>query len=62
MKHSQLQTDNQFDTLRLHIPENVITAPKWENFQYIQTYNTYTDTYIWWPSQGCVMKSGLFAR
>ena len=42
MKHSQLQTDNQFDTLRLHIPENVITAPKWENFQYIQTYNTAT--------------------
>lgn len=42
MKHSQLQTDNQFDTLRLHIPEGIITTPNWDNFQYKQTYNTAT--------------------
>ena len=42
MKHSQLQTENQFDTLRLHIPEGIITTPNWENFQYKRTYNTAT--------------------
>ena len=42
MKHSQLQTENQFDTIRLHIPESVIESPKWENFQFHKTYNSAT--------------------
>lgn len=42
MKHSQLHTENQYDTLRLQIPESVIPTPNMENFQFSKTYNTAT--------------------
>ncbi len=42
MKHSLIQTENQFDTLRLHIPSSVISNPNWNNFQFQQSYVTAT--------------------
>lgn len=38
MKYSKLQTENQFDTLRLHIPAHVIPKPNLNNFRFDASY------------------------
>jgi len=39
MKYSKLQAENQFDTLRLQVPADIMPEPNWNNF-------TYSDTFI----------------